>query len=178
MKHSIVYRCCLTVLATAISVSSLAADLVVTMHRATQDGTAESLGTVTIAASDDGAVFKLDLHGLPPGPHGFHVHENANCGPTFLNAVRIPAGAAGGHLDPDLTGKHLGPLGEGHLGDLPVLVVAANGTATQSLTAPRIKDPDTLKGHALVIQIGGDNYSDSPNLDGGGGGRIACGLVE
>ncbi len=178
MKHPLGYQLCLAVIATAIALPSLAADLVVTMHRATQDGTAESLGTVTISNSDAGAAFKLNLHGLPPGPHGFHVHENASCGPTLINGIRIPAGAAGGHFDPEETGKHEGPTGAGHKGDLPVLDAAANGTATQTLVAPRIKDVETLKGHALIIHIGGDNYSDSPSLLGGGGGRFACGLIE
>ena len=67
---------------------------------------------------------------------------------------------------------------QGHLGDLPVLDVAPDGTATQTLTAPRIKSIDVLKGRSLIIHIGGDNYSDSPSLLGGGGGRLACGLVE
>jgi len=155
-----------------------AADITVTMSRATQDGTGASLGTVVISDTDGGASFKLSLHGLVPGPHGFQVHENDNCGPTFISGIRIPAGAAGGHFDPDLTGKHLGPLGDGHLGDLPVLDVEPNGTANQTLIAPRIKDINVLKGHALVIHTGGDNYKDTPNLDGGGGGRFACGLIE
>jgi len=153
-------------------------ELTVTMHKVTQDGTGDAIGTVTISSTDGGASFKLDLHGLPSGPHGFHVHENDNCGPTMMSGVRIPAGAAGGHLDPDYTGKHEGPAGQGHLGDLPVLDAAANGTATQTLVAPRIKDIGILKKRALIIQTGGDNYSDTPNRDGGGGGRFACGEIE
>ncbi|MEA2740825.1 MAG: superoxide dismutase, Cu-Zn family [Acetobacteraceae bacterium] len=178
MRHPIGATLCLAMLATAIAFPALAADLTVTMHKATQEGTSDALGTVTITSTDAGAVFKLDLHGLPPGQHGFHVHENANCDPTLLNGVRIPAGAAGGHFDPDHANKHAGPMGEGHLGDLPVLIVATDGTAKQTLTAPRIKNIDALKDHALIIHIGGDNYSDQPNLLGGGGGRFACGLVE
>jgi superoxide dismutase, Cu-Zn family len=178
MQHPIGTTLCLAILASAIVLPALAADLTVTMRKATQDGTSDTLGTVVITTSDAGAAFKLNLHGLPPGPHGFHVHENANCGPTLLNGVRIPAGAAGDHLDPDNTGKHLGPMGEGHLGDLPVLDVQPDGTATQTLTAPRIRNTGILKGHALIIHIGGDNYSDSPSIGGGGGGRVACGLVE
>jgi Cu-Zn family superoxide dismutase len=167
----------LAMLAALIASPTLAADLTVKMLKATQDGTGASLGTVTISNTDGGAAFKLALHGLPPGPHGFHAHENANCDPTLINGVRIPAGAAGGHFDPDETGKHEGPMGQGHLGDLPVLLVAPDGTATQTLTAPRIKSIDVLKGHSLIIHIGGDNYSDSPSLLGGGGGRLACGLI-
>jgi Cu-Zn family superoxide dismutase len=178
MKRASGYWLGLAVVATAIAVPAMAADLTVAMHRLTQDGTGENLGTIVIAAANTGAAFRLDLHGLPPGPHGFHLHENGNCGPTLMNGTRIPGGAAGGHLDPDHTGLHAGPDGEGHLGDLPVLEVDANGTAKQILAAPRIKDTDVLKGHALIIHLGGDNYSDSPSLLGGGGGRFACGVVE
>jgi Cu-Zn family superoxide dismutase len=179
MKLPTGYTICLTMMqAMAMAVPAVAADLTVTMAKATQDGTGETLGTIVIASSDGGATFKLDLHRLPPGPHGFHIHENGHCGPTMMNGTRIPGGAAGSHWDPDHTYKHEGPAGEGHLGDLPVLDVEANGTATQTLTAPRIKDIDALKGHALIIHAGGDNYSDSPSPLGGGGARFACGVIE
>jgi Cu-Zn family superoxide dismutase len=169
---------CLTLMAMLLAAPVMAADLTVTMHKTTAEGTGEALGTITVAASPAGAVFKLDLHGLPPGPHGFHLHENASCGPTMKNDAAVPAGAAGGHFDPAHSGKHEGPAGEGHLGDLPVLDVAASGTATQTLAAPRIKDLTTLKNHALIIHAGADNYSDQPSPLGGGGARFACGTIE
>ncbi len=177
MKHPIGTALGLTLFLTT-TLPAAAADISVTMRKATQDGTSDTLGIITITASSSGATFQLDLHGLPPGPHGFHVHDNANCGPTLMGGVRIPAGAAGDHFDPENTGKHAGPMGDGHLGDLPVIDVGPGGTAKQSLIAPRIKDIEVLHKHALVIQIGGDNYSDSPARDGGGGGRFACGLIE
>jgi Cu-Zn family superoxide dismutase len=152
-------------------------DLHATLERATTEGAGPSIGSVTITSSAGGAVFKVDLKGLPPGPHGIHVHENGSCGPTMMNGVRIPAGAAGGHFDPAHAGKHEGPMGHGHLGDLPLLNVAADGTSTQTLTAPSIKDIAQLKGHALVIHAGGDNYSDEPAPLGGGGARLACGTI-
>lgn len=34
-----------------------------------------------------------------------------------------------------------------------------------------------LTGGAIVIHAGGDNYSDSPDKLGGGGARVACGVV-
>lgn len=181
MKYPTGCTVCLALVATmavAMALPALAADLTVTMRKATQDGTSDTLGTITIANSDAGATLKLDLHSLPPGPHGFHVHENGSCSPTLMNGTRIPGGAAGGHLDPDHSFKHEGPAGEGHLGDLPALVAEADGKATQTLTAPRIKDVDALKGRALVIHVNGDNYSDSPSPLGGGGGRFACGVIE
>ena len=178
MRRHIAWFPAVSLLAALIAVPAVAADTVVKMQRVTLDGTGEPLGTVTIAGLDAGATFKLDLHGLQPGPHGFHVHEKASCDPTAANGTPVPAGAAGGHMDPDHTAKHAGPGGEGHLGDLPVLDVAADGTATQTLTAPRLKDVEALKGHALMIHAGGDNYSDSPSPLGGGGGRFACGVIQ
>ncbi len=163
-----------------ISTGALAASdgLTVQMFKATPEGPGEAIGTVTIMpAQDGGAAFKLALHGLPPGPHGFHVHQNDSCMPTLTNGVRIPAGGAGGHWDPNATAKHGGPEGEGHKGDLPVLEVANDGTADQTLVAPHIRSIYDLRGLSLMIHVGGDNYSDSPAPLGGGGLRFACGLI-
>ncbi|MDR3534889.1 MAG: superoxide dismutase family protein [Acetobacteraceae bacterium] len=160
-----------------ITTSAAAQALHVTMLHATGDGPGVSNGTVTITQTEAGAVFALALKGLPPGVHGFHVHENASCGPTMMGSVRIPAGASGSHWDPEQVAQHGGPDGPGHLGDLPLLEVAADGTATQSLTAPRIKDIARLKAHSLVIDMGGDNYKDQPLRDGGGGLHLSCGAI-
>ena len=59
-----------------------------------------------------------------------------------------------------------------------MLQVAGDGSATQTLTAPHIKDLATIRGKALMIHAGGDNYSDQPAPLGGGGARIACGIIE
>jgi Cu-Zn family superoxide dismutase len=65
----------------------------------------------------------------------------------------------------------------GHLGDLPLLNAAADGTAKVTLIAPRVKAAD-VQGLAIMVHAGGDNYSDSPKPLGGGGDRIACGVIE
>lgn len=118
-----------------------------------------------------------NLTGLPPGTHGFHVHESGNCGPQEKDGKMVPGGAAGGHWDPEGTARHAGPSGNGHKGDLPPLAVMADGTATAPVVAPRLKATD-LKGKALIIHAGGDNFSDQPSPLGGGGGRIACGVAR
>ena len=64
MKHAIML--CQAAMAIAIAQPSLGADIVVTMNKATQDGTGEGLGTVTIATTEAGTAFKLNLHGLRP----------------------------------------------------------------------------------------------------------------
>ena len=50
------------------------------------------------------------------------------------------------------------------------------GEATTPVLAPRL-DMDDLKGRALMVHEGGDNYSDSPQKLGGGGPRAACGVI-
>jgi superoxide dismutase, Cu-Zn family len=147
------------------------------MNLITDGGIGAPIGNVR--AEDTGGGLKLtpELAGLPPGPHGLHLHEKPACGPGERDG-RMQAGlAAGDHWDPAHTGKHLGPGGQGHKGDLPVLMVDPDGTATTPLAAPNLTVAD-LAGHALVIHQGGDNYSDQPQPLGGGGARIACGVAE
>jgi Cu-Zn family superoxide dismutase len=164
-------------LALASAAQGSAATLVAPMALATPTGPGTGVGVITITEGPSGAVFSLDLHGLPPGPHGFHVHANPSCAPGEKDGKPVPAGGAGSHLDPAMTGMHMGPDGMGHLGDLPFVTVDADGVAKGELTAPRIKTLDALKGHALMIHAGGDNYADQPAPLGGGGARLACGVI-
>ncbi|GAB7128518.1 superoxide dismutase family protein [Silvimonas sp. JCM 19000] len=156
---------------------SLAATLDVPIRAATEDGAGANLGTVHIEETRYGLVFTPHLTGLPPGIHGFHVHEKGSCDPSVKDGKVTPAGQAGGHFDPDKTGKHLGPYGDGHLGDLPALYVGADGMAMYPVLAPRLTRIDQIKGHALMVHAGGDNHSDEPMPLGGGGARYACGVI-
>ena len=40
---------------------------------------AAAIGTVTITDGPSGLVLTPALKDLPPGVHGFHVHQNADC---------------------------------------------------------------------------------------------------
>lgn len=148
------------------------------MHRVGANGVGESIGIVTVTKAAGGLMFTPALQGLPPGLHGFHVHENPSCEAAMdpEKGTVMPAQAAGGHLDPGKSHRHKGPMGDGHLGDLPALRVEPGGKATSPVVAPRLQIAD-LAGRSLVIHAGGDNYSDTPQKLGGGGERIACGVV-
>ena len=169
----------LSSIALAVSApAALAASVHADMALATPSGPGAAVGSIRITDAPGGARIRVRLSGLPAGQHGFHVHQNPSCDPGPVNGVMAPAGGAGGHLDPDHTGMHMGPLGTGHLGDLPFLTVAADGTDTETLIAPRLHDVSLLKGRSLMIHAGGDNYSDQPKPLGGGGARIACGVIQ
>ncbi len=142
----------------------------VKMYETAKVGHGPFVGTVTFLDSPKGLLIQPNLANLTPGPHGFHLHENASCNDMGM--------AAGGHYDPQKTGKHLGPVTKGgHLGDMPVLVVGKNGMAVTPVIAPHLKVAD-LKGHAIMLHEHGDNYKDTPAPNGGGGARIACGVVN
>ena len=159
--------------------SLLAEDFIVTMNEALPAGNGKALGTVTVTETPYGLLFTPNLTGLAAGIHGFHLHENPSCAPGQKEGKAVAALAAGGHFDPQKTSEHLGPYSDkGHLGDLPGLVVNADGTATYQVLAPRLKSLSEVKQHALMIHAGGDNYSDHPMALGGGGARMACGVIE
>lgn len=161
----------------AFSVSAQAASLNVPMNLVSADGAPQPVGEVNISETAYGLVFTPELKSLPTGIHGFHVHEKASCDSGMKDGKKVAALAAGGHLDPERTGKHLGPYGEGHLGDLPAVYVNADGVANYPVLAPRLKKISDIKGHALMIHVGGDNRSDMPMPLGGGGDRMACGVI-
>ncbi len=146
--------------------TGFAANIVVPIY-ATNDES-KQLGQVAFSDTGYGLLVSPALKALPPGLHGFHLHQHASCSEH--------GAGAGGHYDPHNTNSHLGPYGNGHLGDLPVLYVKADGTADTTTLAPRLKTSD-LKGLSVMIHADGDNYSNTPPL-GGGGARMACGAVK
>ena len=160
-----------------ISSAAMAKDAQVSVSLLTAEGSTP-VGTVELADSAYGLVLTPHLTSLTPGVHGFHIHQNGSCGPAEKNGKTVLGGAAGGHFDPDNTGKHGYPWTDGnHKGDLPPLMVTADGTASTPVLAPRLKVADVV-GHALMIHAGGDNFSDNPKPLGGGGARMACGVIE
>ncbi|EOY8404460.1 superoxide dismutase [Cu-Zn] SodC [Enterobacter asburiae] len=170
-------RFALALVTLVVCAGAQAASDEVEMNLVTPQGVGQSIGTVKITETDKGLEFAPNLKALPPGEHGFHVHAKGSCQPALKEGKPSAAEAAGGHLDPQYSGKHEGPDGMGHLGDLPVLVVNNDGKATDPVVAPRLKKLDEVKGKALMIHVGGDNMSDRPKPLGGGGSRYACGVI-
>jgi len=161
----------------AYAVTAPAADRVIGINLVSERGIGEQIGTVTATDSQFGLILTPRLSNLPPGIHGFHAHQHPDCGHMMPGGQPAAALAAGGHYDPGKTDRHAGPYGNGHLGDLPALYVDNGGKASLPVLAPRLKVED-LNGKSLMIHAGGDNYSDLPEKLGGGGGRIACGVVK
>ncbi|MBV8801850.1 MAG: superoxide dismutase family protein [Gammaproteobacteria bacterium] len=140
------------------------ASLKISMYK--MDGT--KIGFVRADDTIYGLILTPSLYHLPPGVHGFHIYTFPFC--------KKNAQCAGGHWDPVGRDVHRGPYDAGHLGDLPVLIVGENGKAALPVLVPRLK-LEQIKGHALIVEIGGDNYSDIPHENGGEKGPLACGEI-
>lgn len=130
-------------------------------------------GTALLKAERDGIVLRLAAAGLPPGGHGVHLHTAGKCAAAGFTD-------AGAHLNP--AGRQHGtenPAGS-HLGDLPNLVIGANGAGSLRALLPGARgeveaallDGD---GTALVIHAAFDDYKTDPT--GNSGARIACGVL-
>lgn len=161
----------------AVSLAHAVESVEVVVHQVSAQGVGASIGTLTLADTPNGVAITPKLTGLPPGERGFHIHENPDCGPKEKDGAMVAALAAGPHYDPMHSGKHAGPHGGGHKGDLPKLEVASDGTASKQVVVAGVTVKD-LKNRSIMIHAGGDNYSDTPAPLGGGGARIACGVIR
>ncbi|OTG80666.1 superoxide dismutase family protein [Acinetobacter sp. ANC 4648] len=148
---------------------------IVDIHAVTAQGIQQKIGTVTFQDSSQGLMITSHLSALPSGYHGFHIHENGSCAPAEKDGKMGAALAAGGHFNP--THAIHGTPNDGHFGDLPVLNVDSDGHANTTVIAPRLK-LENIQGLSIMIHAGGDNYSDHPKPLGGGGARIACGVIQ
>ncbi|MDR3492221.1 MAG: superoxide dismutase family protein [Gammaproteobacteria bacterium] len=162
------YVTCILSLVLAVISIEAQASLYVRMHLTGEHCEGRNIGTIKLDDTIYGVLLTPNLKNLPAGVHGFHVHAMAMCEHMGM--------AAGGHLDPDKSDAHRGPYSNGHLGDLPVLIVGSDGKASLPVLAPRLHLSD-IKGKTLMVHAGKDNYSDTPQKLGGGGERIACGLI-
>ncbi len=134
------------------------------------------IGEVAFEQAPGGVLLFVKVAGLPPGPHGIHLHSVGGCAPDFK--------AAKGHINPHKRAHGLrNPDGPDN-GDLPNLYVAADGTGMAEFyttlvsvadgkSAPALLDAD---GSAVIIHANPDDHMTQPI--GGAGGRIACGVVE
>jgi hypothetical protein len=80
----------LLLVAGAITVAAPAADLKVTMYKVTANRVGESMGTIEFRDSSDfGVLIIPKLHGLTPGLHGFHMHQNPACEPQVKDGKPV-----------------------------------------------------------------------------------------
>ncbi len=171
-------RFALLLLAFALPAAAHAADTgAPTASARLQNPQGQPVGEAQLRETPGGVLLALTLRTLPPGPHAFHVHETGKC--EGAGGFK----SAGGHFNPH-TRKHGFESAEGfHAGDLPNVVVGADGTATVEVLIAGVTlaagKPSSLldaDGSALMVHAGPDDYRTDPA--GNAGDRIACAVVE
>ena len=139
------------------------------------DTSGTRVGLATFSEVDGQGQMGVSVSGLAPGRHGIHVHETGACTPPDFES-------AGGHFNP-ASKKHGLENPEGpHAGDMPDLVVEADGSADTTFTVASsllAQGPESVIGaqkRALVIHADPDDQKTDPS--GNSGSRVICGVIE
>lgn len=166
------------------------------VHATLMNTAGEAVGQVTFKGRD-GVVTRVEVRiDAAAAPalgdfHGFHVHTTGVCTPTPSGSTNVPFGSAGGHWNPTAAGHGA------HTGDLPSILLRANGQAYQEIDTDRFAVDALLDadGSAVILHAGRDNFANIPSVyssgeppvagpnaatlgTGDAGGRYACGVVR
>jgi Cu-Zn family superoxide dismutase len=139
------------------------------------DSSGTRVGLATFSEVGGNGELGVSVTGLSPGQHGMHIHENGACTPPDFES-------AGAHFNP-ASKQHgvLNPEGP-HAGDLPNLVVEADGSADTTFAIPAsllAEGAGSMIGtqkRAFVIHADPDDLKTDPSGDSGA--RIVCGVIE
>lgn len=128
-------------------------------------------GKVTFTQQPGGVRVVVDIAGLTPGLHGFHIHEKGDCSAADFTS-------AGGHFNP-LAKKHGAPGDvEHHVGDFGNIEADASGRAKldQVFSWLTFTGTNSFVGRAVIVHDKADDLKTQPT--GNAGGRIACGVIQ
>ena len=137
----------------------------------------ETAGIVTFTATDGGVKVIAEVTGLPPGKHGFHIHE---FGDISDSAKAI---GTGGHYDPAgaqhhaLVDANRPDAMPHHAGDMGNLMADSAGKAHLEimLQGVSLMGPiNPLVGRAVIIHA---NADDGGQPVGNAGGRVGQGVI-
>lgn len=148
-----------------------------------RDVNGAEVGTVSLRAHRDDVRVKVEVELSPTmaGFHGFHIHAVGLCDPATAFT------SAGAHL-----GSSQGQSHPHHNGDLPSLLVKADGTAELEVRTDRTVLDDIFDGDgaAVVVHADPDNFANVPtryapggpdaatSSTGDSGARLACGVLD
>jgi superoxide dismutase, Cu-Zn family len=146
----------------------------VTSRAELKDPSGRTVGSATLSEGAGGVRVIVEAAGLQPGEKGVHIHEVGRCEPPSFES-------AGNHFNPDARQHGLqNPKGP-HAGDLPNIVIGADGRGRLDATTRRItlgagaSSVFDSNGSAIIVHTAPDDQMTDPS--GNSGGRVACGVI-
>ncbi len=129
-------------------------------------------GTATLADTPAGLTVSIQVAGVTPGQHGWHIHQFGGCGDG--------GNAAGGHYNPDGVSHGFLPkdgIAKAHPGDMGNIEVKADGSGEATVTLPGVAlsgSKYSVAGRAIILH---EKVDDFGQPTGNAGGRIGCGPI-
>lgn len=133
----------------------------------------ETNGTATLTGTTKGVLIEIEVTGLPASQWvGFHVHQTGECD------AATDHDSAGGHFNPTEAEHGYKSATGPHAGDMPNQYVGADGTLHAQVfnAAVTLDGENAIRGKALMIHGGADDYATQPTGDAGN--RQACAIIE
>lgn len=127
-------------------------------------------GTIMFNAAEGGVKVVVDLKGLTPGKHGFHIHEFGDCS-------SVDGTSAGGHYNP-MSMQHGAPMDHmRHMGDMGNIEANANGIVHMEYVdrSMVLNGEGSIIGRSVVVHANEDDLKTQPT--GNAGARIGCGVI-
>ena len=127
-------------------------------------------GVVAFTKEKKTVRIQAGIEGLPPGPHGFHIHEYGDCSSP-------DATSASGHFNPG-NAPHGAPTAEKrHAGDLGNIEADSAGVAKLDIRDNQLsfEGPHSIIGRSVIVHLSPDDFATQPT--GNAGARLACGVI-
>jgi Cu-Zn family superoxide dismutase len=162
---------------TAVGLIVGSVDVWAATGKAVIEGTTEGShvsGSATLKDTPKGLKVTVKVAGVPPGTHGFHIHEKGACGDQ--------GNAAGGHFNPAGVPHGFlpkdGPT-KAHAGDMGNIEVNVKGSGKATSVLPGVSltgtgGTPTVDGRAIIVHEKADDFGQPT---GNAGGRIGCGII-
>jgi len=139
-------------------------------------GTAEGspiAGQAILEETTAGLKITVTVSNVPPGKHGFHIHEVGSC--------EDQGNAAGSHFNPNHV-AHGDLLKDGvakaHAGDLGNIEIGPDGTGKLEVYALSLnlsEGPYNVTDKSMILHEKEDDFGQPT---GNAGGRIGCGIIK
>jgi Cu-Zn family superoxide dismutase len=127
-------------------------------------------GAAVFLAVEEGIRVIVDMEGLTPGEHGFHVHEYGDCSAQ-------DGTSAGGHFNPTGVSHGAPEDEEHHVGDLGNITADGQGVAhlNRVFSYLTFEGSESILGRGVIVHAGADDFISQPT--GAAGARVACGVI-